>query len=175
MRITRLLLLFSLISAAHAQTKWTDAKTHVVSISSVASKTGFSADQMRLLQKLDSNLDDLRIEKIDLGSQTGYAVQSFGSEWCGAVGNCTFWILDAHMKAILSYRAQTFAVLPTSTNGQHDIVLRLHASATESMWGLYHFTGTYYRRIQCADVNYSPDPEVILKKPVVSSLPCSRM
>jgi hypothetical protein len=174
MRIARLLLVFVLLSSANAQTTWTNTDMHEVDMANLASKAKLSAEQTKQLRKLDNNLDDLRIEKIDMGSLTGYAVQGFGGNLCGAVGNCAFWILDAQMHILLKYIAQRFAVLPTNTNGKRDIVLADHSSATDSAWGLYHFTGTYYRRAECADVNYAPNPDVILKKPVVTTIPCAK-
>jgi hypothetical protein len=176
MRTVCLLFVLALISSAHAQITWTKVDTHQVDAESLASKAKLSAEQTALLQKLDSNLDNLLIEKIDLGAQAGYAVEaSSDSQWCSPTGNCTFWILDAQMHVLLQHIAQTFAVLQTTTHGQHDIVLRMHGSATDSSWGLYHFTGTVYHRMQCADVNYSPDPDVELKEPAVTLLSCKTM
>ncbi len=77
---------------------------------------------------------------------------------CGATGNCPFWIFQRSKRgyAVLLHReAQTFTIQPTKTKGFHDVVLGLHASATEAELTEYRFDGVAYRRVGCHDANWT--------------------
>jgi len=194
MNLRSIVCLLLLTEFAFCQSAWTTAKTEELDEQSTIAGMHFTPAQLEKLKQstrnelaeckadpfqghsVESVFQQMRIKKVDLApTQTGYVIQASDVCMCGVVGNCSFWILDDNFNVILKYKAQTFAIADSSTNGSRDIVLTLHSSATESIWSLYRFTGTYYRRVQCAFVDYAPTPDVILKKPDVAVLPCSTL
>ena len=176
--------------SAAAQPNWTNARVHEIERQTVRT-TRLSHGQLDELQivvgpdlkecsgypssfEKKIELGDLRMESVALSpTAKGYAVQGMGSCMCGASGNCSFWLLDSQMHLLLHGGAQMFALLPKTTHGRSNIVLRLHSSATDSDWKLYEFDGRQYRLSRCADVDYSPTPERVLKNPKVTLEQCS--
>jgi hypothetical protein len=175
----------------HAGSRWTDAKTQELESRDrigLAHLTPSQEQSVRFAARKEFDFcgkdpfpgqtqeviyQHMGFKRVDLAEQkTGYVVQGWGVCMCGAVGNCPFWVFDSDMKVILKDGAQTFAILPNITNGQYDLVLREHDSASESDWTLYQFTGKLYKKTRCADVNFSPTPNVVLKKPVITAVSC---
>jgi hypothetical protein len=119
-----------------------------------------------------------RIKLVDLdGDGTPEVLaQSWGSDTCGAVGNCFFWVFqktDSGYKTILNSGAQTFTVEETRTDGFRDLMLADHDSASEKTLYLYRFSSGRYRQTGCYDADWAPNPvEPMLKKPVIA--PCKR-
>lgn len=182
--------LASFCLSAAAQPNWTTTRVHEIETQTVKN-TRLSHEQLSQLQtvvgptlKECSNypssfekkieLSDLRMESVVLSPTVkGYAVQGMGSCMCGATGNCAFWLLDSRLHLLLDSDAQGFAVLLPTTHGMHDVVLSLHGSATDSEHTLYRFDGRRYQRSQCADVDFAPTPERILKNPKVTLEACT--
>jgi len=177
-------------ASAIAQQGWTQADTHAIEWRHNVRAARLTPAQMARLKKITGSelqacsddelpreakvgLADFPIEPATLApDKSGFAVQGMGSCMCGAVGNCPFWLLDSDMHLLIASRAQEFALLPQLKNGMRNVVLRLHGSATDSSWALYQFDGKHYRPSQCADVNYSPNPDRILKRPKVTPQRC---
>src|ERR1700735_3303143 len=90
------------------------------------------ADRRGIASRVHMNAPELRAERISTQPEDIFFVQSFGSESCGAVGNCRFWMLDSGYNIILKGRAQWASLLPTSHGGRRDVVTGLHDSAFES-------------------------------------------
>jgi hypothetical protein len=171
-------------SSLHAETSWATASTDQIGTSEKVASANLNAAQLAALHRRfvtlvtkqcksypaytrdESAFQSWRIRPVSLdGNSSEFLVQPTGSCLCGVAGNCPFYVLDANMKDLLLYNAQTFAVLPQSTNGYRDLVLSLHGSAAESYVMLYQFTGQFYRRIQCAGVSStSGQPRITIEK-----------
>jgi hypothetical protein len=138
-----------------------------------------------ILRELFANL---RVRAVDLngdGVPEVIAQPSGTLYWCGATGNCAFWIfqktrgrfraiLDSHQgNGIIS--AQIFNMLPTRTHGYNDLVLGAHESASEKELIIYRFNGRVYRPHECFDANWTiivSDEMRNLKEPQMT--PCTR-
>jgi len=123
--------------------------------------------------------EQTRIKFVDLNGDGVAEViaQPIGSDLCGAVGNCRFWVFqraDSGYRLILTGMAQTFTVQRSRTNGYSDLVLALHDSATEQELLVYRFGAGQYRRTTCYDASWtaSINSEVRLKEPLIT--PCAR-
>jgi hypothetical protein len=110
---------------------------------------------------------DLRIRAIDLNGDGVLKViaQPSGTDyWCGATGNCTFWVfqkVDGRFKLILDSHmgrgigsAEVFNVLPEKTMGYSDLMLGAHDSASEKTLIVYRYDGQMYRPHECYDANW---------------------
>lgn len=119
---------------------------------------------------------DTRIKMIDLNHDGIPEVVAQGMVGCSPTGNCLFWILQkAHVgyRLLLMGEGQTFTVQKTVTNGFHDIVLSMHASATESGLTDYRYKGGVYHDVGCYDASWrvvEDGKERDLKEPLIT--PC---
>lgn len=111
--------------------------------------------------------ESLRVLTVDL-NEDGVAeviVQpSDPGYWCGATGNCTFWIfqkINGRFEPILDSRlgngngaVETFNILPEKTLGYSDLVLGTHDSASEKSLFVYRFDGRKYQPHECYDADW---------------------
>lgn len=123
--------------------------------------------------------EETRIKFVDLNGDGVAEViaQPVGYDFCGAVGNCRFWVFqrtDSGYRLILNGTAQTFTVQRSRTNGYLDLVLALHDSATEQELLEYRFSAGQYRRTTCYNASWtaSINSEIRLKAPLIT--PCTR-
>lgn len=100
-------------------------------------------------EKEPASIEQTRIRAVDLSGDgiREFAAQSSGDQSCSPTGNCDFWILRQDR--------DKYSVMPTVTNGFHDIVLGQHGSATETGLTLYRFDGSRYRRVSCYDASWT--------------------
>lgn len=102
---------------------------------------------------------EARIKLVDLsaGPQREVIAQASDEANCGATGNCSLWVFKRTAQGyvlILSEVAQDVTILPTSTNGFHDLMLGIHGSATEQELDLFRFVNGHYQRGACFDANW---------------------
>jgi hypothetical protein len=94
---------------------------------------------------------------------------------CSPTGNCAAWIFHKQRdkyEVILDRGAvQAFSILPSISNGFHDIVLHQHGSATSQGVRLFRFNGSAYRLAAC----YEADWQVLTKGGEVRKLTEPRM
>jgi hypothetical protein len=123
---------------------------------------------------------DTRITLIDLnGDGTPEVVaQGMGVVFCGATGNCPFWVLrksKAGYEVLLEGGAQTFTIQGSTTNGYHDIVLSTHGSASSGGLSIYQYQEGVYKDVGCYDYDWTVlEGEKIreLKEPLIT--PCNQ-
>ena len=79
---------------------------------------------------------------------------------CGAGGNCEFWVLvrdSGKLKQIFEENGWGLIVRPSSHGGFHDVAVPHHLSARETLFSVYQFNGTAYRRVDCYVATFDPD------------------
>jgi hypothetical protein len=130
------------------------------------------ADQQGITSRLHMKTAQLGAERISTQPDDIFFVQSFGSDTCGAVGNCRFWVLDSRYNIILKDAARWAKLLPTSHGGHHDVITSLHNSAFDSDLTQWRFNGARYREYACADVTYLDPTGKPYKRPRVAPIPC---
>jgi hypothetical protein len=132
-------------------------------------------------EELRAQAAETRIKFVDLNGDGVPEViaQASDDEFCGATGNCAFWVFmrsGPACKLILSANAiQTFTIQQTKTNGFFDLVLGMHGSATEQGLFVYQFMNGRYWRGACYDANWARlvNGELQdLKAPIIT--PCKR-
>jgi hypothetical protein len=129
-------------------------------------------DRKGITSRLHMKTAELSAERISTQPEDIFFVQSFGSDFCGAVGNCRFWVLDSSYNIILKGAAQWAKLLPTSHGGRQDVITSLHNSAFDSDLTQWRFNGTRYRRFACADVTYLDPTGNPYKRPRVAPFQC---
>ena len=98
---------------------------------------------------------DLRFKRVDLDGDgvPELVLQGMGPTWCGATGNCAFWILrkfgGGFVEIFDSGPGQSIFLQPTRSKGWKDFVLSTHDTATRSIRDFYRFNGTRYERSSC--------------------------
>lgn len=97
---------------------------------------------------------DMRYDRSTLGSRSVLLLHAYNTEGCGAVGNCHFFILDAHSRVLLYGVGKEYTVLPTAHNDLPDILIGVHHSADETGQHWYEFNGQRYKATHCATDNY---------------------
>lgn len=123
-------------------------------------------------------INSLRIKRIRLDDAglSGLVVQGNGDCMCGATGNCNFWLIAERPSGfdvvLRTIGIQSFEIKKTMANGYFDVVLGSHDSATRTDLGLYHYTGTYYRRAACALMSYDGPNWTVLKTPHITPQKC---
>jgi hypothetical protein len=126
------------------------------------------ADELDALQK------SLHIEEVTTPSGPILLVQGWGTEMCGAVGNCAVWVLDKNDRLILDRGVgKRVTVSRTLRHGLPDIVIASHMSASEENRVTYGFNGTRYRLLVCVDVNYADAIGNRYKYPHATPLSCA--
>ncbi len=120
---------------------------------------------VQILRQTNVNVNDLKSEDISGSfeafpvklSSTGAAgvvvVGTSESGFCGATGNCSFWVF---MSTASGYRlvldaglAQSWRLVWSKNAQSADIQTQTHGSATETDYVLYRYSGTRYRPIRC--------------------------
>ena len=79
---------------------------------------------------------------------------------CGAGGNCEFWVLvrdSGKLKLIFEENGWGLIVRPTFHVGFHDVAAPHHLSGRETLFSVYQFNGTAYRRVDCYVATFDPD------------------
>ena len=88
--------------------------------------------------------------------------------FCGANGNCSYWIFIRHrgqLRLILD-AAGAFLLRNTFSHGFRDVVLERHMSAFEEGFAVYRWNGTKYEQADCYSVKHDrDDPD---KPPVIA-------
>ncbi|HXB61318.1 MAG TPA: hypothetical protein VNU94_00535 [Acidobacteriaceae bacterium] len=182
-----ILLLIIAVTPARAQDDWTTVKTADLSQLdqiryaqlTLAEKAALQTVTAPALQKCaaaDATLNAadafqrIRARRTDLGSGQGFVIEGTGC-LCDA-GNCEFWLVTADMHVLFDGTAQTYALLPSITAGQYDLVTAKHVSMTESTRSLYTFDGSEYQSSQCAGVAITNAFGNVQMKPTITMQKC---
>ncbi len=140
------------------------------------------ADQQgiqRALARHSVNPDDvpassnLRATQIHTPSGHLFLVQALGNNFCGAAGNCAFWILSSGYKIQLDTIAQMFKVEKSLHAGHPDILTSMHDSASSGDLRQWRFNGTQYKPAACATYNYATASGDTLTTPIIAPYPCT--
>jgi hypothetical protein len=95
---------------------------------------------------------------LDRDGKKEILVRSRNAQFCGAVGNCAFWILEKSRNGLrillhgTDYSDVTkmgSQILRTRTNGYSDILLKGHFSASDTSYSTYKFNGKKYVETKC--------------------------
>jgi hypothetical protein len=115
-----------------------------------------------------------RAERMTLAGSSALAIQPSGSDFCGATGNCFFWIVDLrHRRVVLNaVGIQSFAVIPSRAGGMPEILTSSHASAYEQEEIRWQFQGSSYQRHSCATVDMANGDGQPYPTPKVTPHPC---
>lgn len=121
----------------------------------------------------------LRVKRVELTphGDTGLVVQSTSNCTCGAVGNCSFWLIAGGQNprvALATFGIQIFGFDKVQTAGYYDLVLGRHDSATVTDLERYRFDGIRYRLHDCASGAWSDDDGNMPQKPQITRTPCHR-
>lgn len=125
------------------------------------------------------SFNQLRVKRVSLSSAgvSGLIVQGMGSCMCGATGNCDFWLIaerpGGYSVVLQTIGIEGFQIKRTTLNGYFNVILGMHDSATDTDLSLYHYTGTYYRRVGCALMSYLGPHWTVLKSPKIKPRPCN--
>lgn len=151
-------------SSALTQADKTELRLAVARLVPKHASTDLGKSRTNVLKEL---FESLRVLTVDLNKDGVPEVIVQPSEpgsWCGATGNCTFWIFqktDGRFKLILdsgwgngSVAVETFNILPGKTFGYSDLVLGTHDSASEKSLFVYRFDGRKYQPRECYDADW---------------------
>jgi hypothetical protein len=167
---TRLLLLSLFVSfaSAFAQSAWLNP-THEIKLP--ISQLN-QPDRHEILKRLQVVASQLRAEAIKQPNGMTFFVQAYGSNLCGAVGNCSFWVFDSYHRILLRSIAQTAGYLPTEDHGRNDILTAEHMSAWQQEITHWKFDGQKYKRFACADIESENLEGHRYMHPKVTKVPC---
>jgi hypothetical protein len=126
-------------------------------------------------EELNRLVRSFRADRLTLAGSPALAVQPSGNEFCGATGNCSFWILDLrHRRVVLNaVGIRSFAVSPSRPGRMPAILTSSHASAYEQEEIRWQFQGSSYQRESCATVDTANDDGQPYPTPKITPHPCS--
>ena len=126
-------------------------------------------------EELNHLMRSFRAERLTLAGSPALVLQPSGSEFCGATGNCSFWIVDLrHRRVVLNaVGIQTFTASRSQPSGMPEIITSSHASAFEQELIRWQFQGSSYQRESCATVNTANDDGQPYPTPKITPHPCS--
>jgi hypothetical protein len=201
-KISGLLLLLCCVCGALGQQKWAVPNLEELDQADALNRgrAHLSADEEALIKRVTrktidkclkyvgpydpktagATFDQLRVKRVELTphGDTGLVVQSTSNCTCGAVGNCSFWLIaggqNPRVVLAATIGVQTFAFDKAQTAGHYDLVLGQHDSATRTDLARYRFDGTRYRLQDCALLAWSDNDGNMLRKPRITRTPCQR-
>jgi hypothetical protein len=111
----------------------------------------------------------------DLATPSGtlLLIQGWGSESCGAVGNCAVWVLGKNDRLLLEGGGNRIRILAATHHGLPTILISDHMSAAQSGLTWYVFDSSKYRRVSCAIETYS-DINRTYSLPLIERGPCEK-
>ena len=120
-----------------------------------------------------------RIKLLDLNGDhiPEVIVEAFGPPiWCGATGNCRFWVFRKSSKTYESLLVREdfdsylgFAVMQNHSSGYPDLVFNQHQSAYQQSLFVYKFRNGKYRVSGCYEANWDRgDNAPASKVPIVT-------
>lgn len=121
--------------------------------------------------------EHLRVGRVEIGpdGEEALLVQGNGVCMCGAVGNCSFWLMSSGKQPHLLLETggvKTFAIQKSETGGHFDLVLGTHDSASEFFLQRFRFRLSKYERDGCALLDYADPVGRAYVKPRMSPAPC---
>ena len=124
--------------------------------------------------QMNNAIQAFRIERLNLPAAPALAVQASGQDFCGATGNCTFWIIDVRQRRIIlrADAVQQFAV-ERSKSGFPDVITSTHASEFEHELIRWKFVGGTYQPATCATDDYAGPDGNPLPQPKITPHPCT--
>jgi hypothetical protein len=107
--------------------------------------------------------EEMRIRRVSLGMAAGLIVRASGNYFCSPTGNCLTWAFRKDhgrwvaMFTGLAPEAQTFGLEQQTSHGIRNLVLGMHASATQQDYTVWAFDGRTYVPSRCFSVTYPED------------------
>jgi hypothetical protein len=187
------------VATAFAQRTWVVPKLHEISWKQTigGGKVKLSAAETALLKRASGRViaacvkdpgpedprtarglfEHLRVGRVDLGpeGQKALLVQGNGVCMCGAVGNCSFWLLSGGRSPQVLLSAvgvEMYEVRKSETGGHFDLVLASHDSASEFFLQRFRFYLSNYERDGCVLLDYADPVGRAYAKPRISPTPC---
>jgi len=125
---------------------------------------------------------ELKYVDLDRDGRAEILVRGGGTQLCGGVGNCDFWVIKRERKGLrLLLHADDYVdvtdmgkqVLKVRTNGYADLLLKGHFSASETSYSTYKYNGRRYVETKCRYhvPNYN-DPHYDNEKPTWHFISC---
>lgn len=126
-------------------------------------------------EELNRLMRSFRAQRLTLGGSPALVVQPSGNEFCGATGNCSFWVVDLRRRRVVlnAVGIRSFAVSPSRGAGMPEILTSSHASAYEQEEIRWQFQGSSYQRESCATVDTANDDGQPYPTPRITLHPCS--
>ena len=126
-------------------------------------------------EELNHVMRSFRAERLTLAGSSALVVQPSGNEFCGAAGNCSFWIVDLRRRRVVlnAVGIQGFAATSARSGSMPEIITSSHASAFEHELIRWRFQGSSYQRESCATLDSANDDGQPYPTPRITSHPCS--
>ncbi len=126
-------------------------------------------------EEINRVMRSFRAERLTLAGSPALVVQPSGNEFCGATGNCSFWIVDLrHRRVVLNADGiRSFAASPSRPGAMPEIITTSHASEYEQEGIRWQFQGSSYHRESCATIDTANDDGQAYPKPRTTPHPCS--
>jgi hypothetical protein len=173
MKLSAVLSLIMLAALPYATAQHVDWDTSGVQVVSLPIGSLPAQDQQGIASRLHVKSAELLAMRIKTATGHIFLVQStYSAMWCGAAGNCPFWVLSSDYRILLSKVTQSFKLQSSMHHGLPDILTYMHSSATEGGLSYWQYQGSRYVRVACADAEYGDADGNAYKSPHISPLPC---
>jgi hypothetical protein len=159
---------FTYLSAQHLDWDMQGARQVSTSLQNLS-----PLDRRGIAKRLGEKPANLRAMQIDSASGHLFIVQGTGDN-CSPTGNCSTWALNSDYKVLLSTIAQTIKIQPSKHDGQPDILTAMHGSAFSGGMKQWHFEGSAYRNVACAEYSYWDVNGKVLKHAKTAIELCSK-
>lgn len=125
--------------------------------------------------QMNKAIQSFRVERLNLAGTPALAVQASGNDFCGASGNCAFWIVDLLRRRVLLHAdgIQRFGLDHHAKNGSPDVITYTHESAFDGEFIRWHFSGASYQPNTCATVNSADADGKPLAQPKITPHSCT--
>ena len=125
--------------------------------------------------QMNKTILSFRAERLNLGGTPALAVQASGTDYCGAPGNCAFWVVDLLRRRILLHAdgIQRFGLDGGAKNSAPDVITYTHESALEGELIRWKFSGASYEPGVCATAVSGDAEGNSLPQPKITPHPCS--
>jgi hypothetical protein len=187
------------LPGAYAQRAWVMPKLHEIPWTQTigSGKVHLSAAETALLKRASRGViaacvkdpgpwdprtasglfEHLRVERVEIApdGQKALLVQGNGMCMCGAVGNCSFWLLSGGKSPRVLLSAvgiEMFEIRKSRMGGYFDLMLASHDSASELFLQRFRFRRSKYENDGCALLDYADPVGRVYPEPRITPAPC---
>lgn len=121
--------------------------------------------------------EHLRVDRVGIGpgGEKALLVQGNAVCMCGAVGNCSFWLLSGGKSPRVLLSAvgiEMYEIRKSGTGGHFDLMLASHDSASELFLQGFRFRRSKYEKDGCALLDYADPVGRVYPEPRITPAPC---